>query len=207
MKRKVLALIQYGTSTFYTNTKLATLKQIIYLTTLFFAVNFSYGQNDGPIEITPQVLQKIKADIETKVPAFKQNLSKRELTIDQIEFSLDTFRIEQIVSTRMDIDYSTVGMRATINEKTAAYDKLMNKYYNKLLKALKPEDKQTLVAAQKAWIIYRDAEAKLIGAMIKDEYSGGGTIQPMIATGSYSDLVIKRTIEIFNYFDGIIKDK
>jgi uncharacterized protein YecT (DUF1311 family) len=183
------------------------MKQIIIVTTLFVAMNFAYGQNDGPREITSQDLQKINGDIEKQIPAFKQKLSKRELTPGQIEFSLDTFRIEQLVSKQMDIDYSTVGMRTAVNEKTSSYDKLMNKYYNKLLKALKPEDKQTLVAAQRAWIVYRDAEAKLIGAMTKEEYSGGGTIQSMIATGSYSDLVIKRALEIFNYYDEIVKEK
>ena len=183
------------------------MKQIVLLTTLFVAMHFAYGQNDGPREITPQDLQKINKEIEKQIPVFKQNLAKRELTIDQIEFSLDTFRIEQLVSKRMDIDYSTIGMNATVIEKTASYDKLMNMYYNKLLKVLKPEDKQTLVAAQRAWIAYRDAEAKLIGAMTKEEYSGGGTIQSMIATGSYSDLVIKRTLEIFNYYDEIVKEK
>jgi uncharacterized protein YecT (DUF1311 family) len=183
------------------------MKHIIILTTLFVAMHFSYGQNDGPREITPQDLQKIKAGIEKEIPAFKQNLSKRELTADQIEFSVDTFRIEQLGSKWMEIDYSTVGMRAAVNEKTASYDKLLNRYYNKLLKVLKPEDKQTLIAAQRAWIAYRDAEGKLIGVMTKEEYSGGGTIQSIIATGSYSSLVFKRTLEIFNYYDEIVKEK
>jgi uncharacterized protein YecT (DUF1311 family) len=107
----------------------------------------------------------------------------------------------------MDIDYSTVGMNITVNEMTSTYDKLMNRYYNKLLKILKPEDKKILVTAQKAWITYRNAETKLIGTLTKEEYSGGGSIQSNIATGSYSDLVVKRAIEIFNYYNGVIKDK
>jgi uncharacterized protein YecT (DUF1311 family) len=183
------------------------MKQIFFLSLLFLLGQFSFAQNDGPKEITPQVLQKIKTDVEKLVPAFKKNLSKQDLNADQVEFSVDTFRIEQIVSKRMDIDYSTVGMNITVDEMTTSYDKLMNKYYNKLLKILKPEDKKTLVTAQKTWLAYRDAEAKLIGTMTKEEYSGGGTIQSNIATGSYSDLVVKRAIEIFNYYDGVIKEK
>ncbi len=183
------------------------MKQVLFFSLLLIVGQFAFGQSDGPKEITPQVLQKIKADIEKLIPAFKKNLSTQELTTDQIEFSVDTFRIEQIVSKRMGIDYSTVGMNITVDEMTSSYDKLMNKYYNKLLKILKSEDKKTLVSAQKAWLAYRDAEAKLIDTMTKEEYSGGGTIQTNIATGSYSGLVVKRAIEIFNYYDGIIKDK
>ena len=183
------------------------MRQIILVLILFFVGNFAFGQNDGPKEITPQVLQKLKADIEKQIPSFKQKLSKQELTADQIEFSVDTFRIEQLVSKRLDIDYTTAGMNTAVDEMTSSYDRLMNKYYNKLLKALNPDDKKVLITAQKAWLAYRDAEAKLIGTMTKEEYSGGGTIQSTIATDSYSGLVVKRAIEIFNYYDDLIKDK
>lgn len=183
------------------------MKQTFFFLLLFLSGQSLFAQNDGPNEITPPILQKIKTDVEKLIPAFKKNLSNQDLTTDQIEFSVDTFRIAQIVSKRMDIDYSTVGMNITVNEMTSSYDKLMNRYYNKLLKILKPEDKKILVTAQKAWITYRNAETKLIGTLTKEEYSGGGSIQSNIATGSYSDLVVKRAIEIFNYYNGVIKDK
>ncbi|MBV4357181.1 lysozyme inhibitor LprI family protein [Pinibacter aurantiacus] len=183
------------------------MKRLLLLLSLFCVAHFSFAQDSGPKEITPQVLQKLKADIEKQIPAFKQKLSRENLTADRIEFSLDTFRIEQLVSKRMDVDYSTAGMNMAVEEQTASYDKLMNKYYNKLLKTLKPEDQKVLVSAQRAWLAYRDAELKLIGTMTKEEYSGGGSIQSSIAIGSYSELVVKRAIEIFNYYDGIIKDK
>ena len=183
------------------------MKRLILLTILALAGHVSFGQNDGPKEITPQILQQLKSDIEKQIPAFKQKLSKQDLTAELIEFSLDTFRIEQLVSKRMDIDYSTLGMNITVEEMTASYDRLMNKYYNKLLKALKSDDQKTLINAQRAWLAYRDAEAILIGTMIQEEYSGGGTIRSNIAVSSYAKLVVKRTIEIFNYYDGIIKDQ
>lgn len=183
------------------------MKQVLIIVTLFFVAQFAFGQNEMPKEITPQILAKIKAEIEKQVPAFKQQISKNELSKDEIEFALDTFRIEQLVSKRMNIDYSTTGMNTTVYEMSISYDVLMNKYYNKLLKALRPEDKRILIAAQKAWLAYRDAEDKLISTMTKEEYSGGGTIQSNIATGAYADLIVKRAIEIFNYYDSIIKDK
>lgn len=88
---------------------------------------------------------------------------------------------------------------------TSSYDQLLNKYYNRLLKLLQPQDKTALIAAQKAWLQFRDAESKLIRTLSKDEYSGGGTIQSNIVTNSYADLVVKRCIDIFNYYDNIIK--
>jgi hypothetical protein len=43
--------------------------------------------------------------------------------------------------------------------------------------------------------------------MAKNEYSGGGTIQSTVAAGFYSDLILKRVIEIFTYYDSIKSDK
>lgn len=181
------------------------MKQLLLFAIIISFGHFAFGQNEGPKEITPQVLQKINADIEMQIPALKEELLKLEYTGNLIEFSLDTFRIEQIVTKRMDIDYSTPGMNITISEKTVAYDKLMNRYYNKLLKVLKPADKIVLLATQKAWLAYRDAERKFIGTITKEAYSGGGTIQSNIATIAYSEIVVKRTIDMFNYFDNIVK--
>ncbi|WP_291143123.1 lysozyme inhibitor LprI family protein [Flavobacterium sp. UBA7680] len=106
----------------------------------------------------------------------------------------------------MDIDYSTAGMNITVDELTTGYDKLMNKYYNKLMKSLKPEDKKVLITAQKVWLAFRDSEIKLIGTMTEDQYSGGGTMQSNIRMGQYSSLVVERTIDIFHYYNGIVKD-
>lgn len=170
-----------------------------------FIGNIALGQN-SPKEISPEILKKIKAEVELQIPKLKLKLAKQELNPDEIEFKIDTFQIETIASKRMDIDYSTAGMNITVDELTTGYDKLMNKYYNKLMKALKPEDKKVLITAQKAWLVFRDAEIKLIGTMTEDQYSGGGTMQLNIRMGQYSSLVVDRTIDIFHYYNGIIKD-
>jgi hypothetical protein len=42
--------------------------------------------------------------------------------------------------------------------------------------------------------------------MIKDEYSGGGSIQSTLQVGSYSSLIVERTKDIFNYYNSIVKE-
>jgi uncharacterized protein YecT (DUF1311 family) len=182
------------------------MKKTFSLIAFLFVCYTSYAQNDGPQEVTPQILQKIKANIERQIPAFKQKMSNNGYNPDEIEFAIDTFRIEQLASKRMDIDYSTYSMNEATIELTASYDKLLNKYYNKLLKALKPEDQKILITAQRAWLVYREAEIKLINTMIKDEYSGGGSIQSTLQVGSYSSLIVERTKDIFNYYNSIVKE-
>lgn len=182
------------------------MKSILLLLSILFTGYVALAQVNEPKEITPQLEKKFQADIEKSIPAFKQKLVKKNFSSDQIEFAVDTFRIEELRAMRFDIDYSTMGMTVSMREMAASYDKLLNKYYNKLLKILKPEDKKALISAQKAWMAFRDAEEGLIAILTKDEYSGGGSMQSNIATSTFGALITKRTVEIFNYYDEIIKE-
>jgi uncharacterized protein YecT (DUF1311 family) len=181
-------------------------KSAILIITLSFNL-ISFCQVKEIRELTPAILKSIKTDVNTDAQKFKATLSMNDLTTVQIEFSVDTFKIEQIASKRMDIDYSTAGINSTINDLTASYDILLNKYYQKLLKSLKIEDRKVLIDAQRAWIAYRDSEAKLIWTMKDVEYSRGGTIQSNIATINYNYMVKYRAIEIYSYYESnILKD-
>lgn len=183
------------------------MKHFFVILVLLFSFKHISAQEGGPKEVTPQMLQKINADIQKQIPDLKSSLINQDFNSEQIEFALDTFRIEHLASQKMDIDYSTRGMNLAIKELTDSYDKLLNKYYNKLIKLLNSEDKQVLINAQKAWLVFRDSELKLISTLAKEEYSGGGTIQSNIVSDSYSQIVIQRTKDIFNYYDSILKDK
>ena len=179
----------------------------LYLIVILLTGNRLLAQNDSPREVTPEILLQIQKEVEQEIPTAKQKFSKQGFTKEELEFAIDTFRIEKITTKRIEIDYSTAGMNISVSELTVGYDKLLNKYYNKLLKLLNKDDKKVLIKAQKAWLDYRDAENELMGTMTNDEYSGGGTIQSNIRAGSYCQLVASRTIEIFNYYNAINKEE
>lgn len=179
------------------------MKLFLLLPVLFTGIVHATAQE----ELTPAKLKQILADADKEAAVFKKNLKQGDYSNDWVEFTVDTFRISLVNNKRMDVDFSTQGMNETVMETAAAYDKLLNKYYNKLLNWLKPEDKKVLIAAQRAWIAFRDAEKKLIGVTRKEEYSGGGTIQTNIYTGMYESMVEERAIAIFNYYDELVKEK
>lgn len=179
------------------------MKKVYFLFFLFLSA-FTYAQNNGPKEITPQLLQKIKTDVEKQIPTLRLKLSKDDYNSkDRIEFMIDTFRIEKITEKRMEMDYSTAGMNNAVGDLTTEYDKLLNKYYSQLVKIIKPEDKNTLIKAQRVWISYRDSEQDLINTFTDEKYTGGGTMYSSIRIGHYNNLVKERTITLFNYFDEI----
>jgi uncharacterized protein YecT (DUF1311 family) len=176
------------------------MKQVLFFSILIFLQQISIAQVSSPKEVTAQVLEKIKQDVELQVPNYKLELGQKGFSEEQIEFSVDTFRIEQIASKCIEINYSTAGINAAF-----AYDKLLNKFYAKLVNILEVQDKKVLIAAQKAWLSYRDAEAKLISTMSKDVYTGGGTMQSNITNSNYAALIANRALEIFSHYNRVLK--
>lgn len=153
-----------------------------------------------PADVTPELQKKLKLEIEKEIPKLKQELEEKEINSAQIEFTLDTFRIEQLMEKWIDLDYSDFGMRDAGYAATKLYDSLLNKYYKKLLAVLQNNDKQVLIQAQKAWLSFRDNETKLTETISKEEYTGGGTMQNIVESVKYLTLVKSRTIAIFEHY-------
>ena len=181
------------------------MRLVLFSWMLLFSL-FSFAQAD-PQEITPERLKKIKTEAEKETAEYISKLDTTELIHEEIVFKRETYLLDLMRDKKSDLDYTTYGMNKATTEWADGYDSLMNKYYNRLLKLLSPEDKKVLIAAQKSWLAYRDAEGKLITLMMNDEYSGGGTIQSNIATNNYSLLIVERTNTIFNYYSTIVKTR
>ncbi|MFT3681633.1 MAG: DUF1311 domain-containing protein [Ferruginibacter sp.] len=152
------------------------------------------------VEVTPAMQQKIKLDINKAAEGIKRKLEQEKENAVVVEFIIDTFKIERLMEECINLDYSTAGMRTAGYLAATAYDSLLNKYYKKLLAILKGDDRKVLILAQKAWIAFRDSEEKLTGIISKDEYSGGGTMQLLVESSAYLDLIKNRTIEIFSHY-------
>ena len=70
--------------------------------------------------------------------------------------------IDQAMDAAMERDSSTAGMVNAVSKANKDWDKEMNALYQDLKKTMKPEEWAALVTAQKAWIVYRDAQTKSI---------------------------------------------
>jgi len=158
----------------------------------------SFGQI--PTEVTTELQKKIVQDIEKEISVLKQQLEKEKVNPVEIEFTLDTFSVERFMDKWVEIDYSDLGMRDAGYEGAKLYDSLLNKYYKKLMAVLKGDDKKMLIQAQKAWLVFRDNEIKLIETISKDDYAGGGTMQQLTEASQYVALIKSRAVAIFNDF-------
>lgn len=169
----------------------------------FTLIAFS-GFAQSPKEISNTDLAKLKQEIQNEAQKLRQQLMEEDYLSDfekqiSIDFQIDTFQIEKLLSKRTSIDYSTYGMTEAAYQTEAEYDRLLNKYYLLLLKKLDASDKEILKQSQRNWIQYRDSERKFNNILAKDQYSGGGTIQNVIVASEYVEITRKRVIEIFHY--------
>ena len=180
------------------------MKYIQIIIILVFAHQFGFAQS--PKEITEADLKKLQQEIEKEVVKVRKQLTAKEYSSDfdkqiTVDFKIDTLRIEKLFSKKLEIDYSTAGMVNASYEAEIEYDKLLNKYYQILIKKLDPVDKEIFRKSQKNWIAFRDSERKFNSAISKDEYSGGGTMQRIIVASGYLEITKKRLFEIVDYLN------
>lgn len=138
--------------------------------------------------------------LEQDVLSYQAKLVSEKISPQEIEFRVDTFRVEQAYCRSMKNVLSDFDMSEAAYELAHSYDSLMNKYYRKLAGLLSGKDRQVLVSAQKAWLAFRDNETKLVGVLSKEEYAGGGTIQRLTESNSYLELVKTRTVTLFEHY-------
>jgi uncharacterized protein YecT (DUF1311 family) len=156
-------------------------------------------------DYTLKVKNLLLDSIENESFKLRKQLKSDEEYEKVIQFTIDTFKINQYTKRKMIYFYTTNGMNMVVNEETHRYDSLMNVYYFKLKNELSTKDQQILKIAQLSWLNYRDKELDLIGLLRDEKYSGGGTIQSNLFTGMHNSLVIQRTIELFEHYSGVEK--
>ena len=176
------------------------MKKTLFFFLFIFFKQTLFGQTFESPTITKTVLQKLTRNVDKEADIFKKSITIADNNKEYIDFSVDTFQIEQLARKRSELDYSNSDMNITIYQMRDSYDKLLNKYYKKLLAILKTDDKEILITAQRSWLLFRDNESKLIAVLKKTEYSGGGTIQRILPNGEYLDFLKERVIVLFNYY-------
>lgn len=164
---------------------------------LFLSPFLTNGQSSTGL--TPDLRKNIDKRIEDAAQVKRNQLTALKLSMLEIDFTLDTFRIEQYLIEYIRLDNSDYGMSNAGYEAAKQYDNLLNKYYKKLLATLNTEDKNILTNAQKTWLAFRDSEAKLIGTISKEEYAGGGTMQRLTESSEFLEMVRSRTVSLYNH--------
>lgn len=90
----------------------------------------------------------------------------------------------------------TEHMRSAQGRAYEHWDRELNIEYKELMGHLSAEEKDSLRKAQKAWLVFRDAETEFFWS---ESISGGGTLQPIIVSDYSLELVKTRVCQLSNF--------
>ena len=108
----------------------------------------------------------------------------------------DTMRIEQAVRYFSEQVKTTADMRPMNHFLLDEYDKLLNKYYNRLRGKLSPAQREALLKAQREWLKFRDVEGDFIYKLIIDNY---GRMGPVLIGSDCVELLKNRVFQLYSY--------
>lgn len=171
------------------------MKQLCIFFSLILLNLLTTAQGDFP-EFQKEIKQK--ADIMKEVLEAKRYISDFE-KMNTVGFTIDTFKIEEMLSMRLENDFTSFGMIDAISQAEESYDKLLNTYYQILKKKLNEEDQETLKGAQLNWIKFRDSEKSINVIISMPQYSGGGTMHSITVAYESLQITKRRVLEIYNH--------
>lgn len=156
------------------------------------------------IKLKAQIDDSLRGVVETKVEIeaiqFLSTLDK-DINLRERQFAYDTFKVERALYYYMESDYSTAGSIQAAGEAHNNYDLLLNKYYKLVLKYVKNQDRTILITAQKSWLRFQIEEEKLIDLFTQDRYTGGGSMYLISNVFSKLEILKRRVIDLFLYYD------
>ncbi|WP_300664918.1 lysozyme inhibitor LprI family protein [Fluviicola sp.] len=172
----------------------------------FFSVRLNAQVSDSEME-------SLKADwwLELKKEAHQmiRKMPREEGMSDfadsvQRLFVQDTFVVENILRRQSDKEPTTLGMNKANLFCASEYEKLVDKYFSMLQAKMKKEDVELLLSWQKDWRKLMATEQALIGKLMQEHYSGGGSIHSIEYTARLMNQNKNRLLTIIDYLTHMI---
>ena len=139
-------------------------------------VLFGYGRTSGEGK---QYYHAVNSCLDDYITTrFYSKAFVKSLEEEELEFALDTFRIEEtcrFILSGTGIDDNSYLSRS-FTYRFYAEEYLIYKYYTKVMQLLKEEDKVVLEASQEQWEKSLHADWEVENAVMDEKYTGGGSI-------------------------------
>lgn len=180
------------------------LRFIIY-SYIIISLNYIFGNNIdlSHYDFKKEKEERIQKDYKEGIAKKQGELKKLDISDIERTYMLDCYKIDYAVDLLQYYESSTMGINKALDYGYVEYDKLLNKYYNLYKKQLNKEEKEALLAEQRAWLKLRDIYVdNYIRAHHTHIYviNGGGTMYSNLA--SYESLrFLKERVEIlYQYY-------
>ena len=112
------------------------------------------------------------------------------------DYMLDTFKLNQLYSERMNFAINTIDISAVESDRAIGYQRLIDKYSKLVLANLEPRFKNDWIKAQSDWTKFHTSESNFIPAL----FVGQGTSAINMIGASSTELKVQRLNVIFEYY-------
>lgn len=119
-------------------------------------------------------------------------------------FLEDTFVVENLLRRQLGKESTTLGINKANLACASEYELLVDNYFRILLAKMKDEDKDLLISWQRDWKTLMEKERTLIGKLMQEEYSGGGSIQSIEYTDRLMMQQKNRLLTLIDYLTHLI---
>lgn len=176
------------------------IRSAVLLTCFFISFNLSAQERS---------LKSFEQEYKDAIEAYKKDLEKEayESPWDKsltVEYETDLYKAEKYEIYITGSSGTTLSMLEGKRVAYEYYDMLLNKYYQKLLNRLQPQDQEILKQSQRNWMAFRDSESKLSYLITDFHYSGGGSLEKVTDSARDVEVVKTRLEDIFRYLQRCI---
>jgi hypothetical protein len=164
------------------------------LTVLVSIITFSsYAQ------LTEAQLDRLKFQVDSAGSMLHELLLREGKTKLNATFTVDTFKVESMMSLKMRMDTSKVEQLAAVNEGEIEYSFLLDKYYKVLLGRHDEKGQKSLALAQKKWVKYRDDEIAMTEKFYEEQVGGDQGKKELAKAAEHLELTKERVIELYKH--------
>lgn len=144
-------------------------------------------------------IDSVSKYIDVRAEILRTELSSSYALPIEVEYGVDTFRIESFLRASLELDYSTMGMSLALYNAREAYGLLIEKYVGLLHEELNEEDQSRLRSLQVTWEGFAKSENEFNQYIAIPEYSGGGTIQNLFVADRSLEICRNRVADLVGY--------
>ena len=108
-------------------------------------------------------------------------------------FKKEHAQIQNHIEKMVEKNSTTYGMHEALKTEYEELDKLLNKYYNQLMKTLNDEQKIHLRNSQREWLKFRDKEYEFYSLYY---HAMGGTMWGLVSSENRNAIMLRRIEEI-----------
>lgn len=156
----------------------------------------------GFSQLSDAKLKRLEYQVDSSASLLHEKLLAKSEPLLSTQFTVDTFKVEQLLAKKMAADTSQAERIAAINEAEIEYTFLMEKYYSLLLNIYDEEGKKSIAAAQKKWLKYRDDEIKMTEKLYEEEKKGDLKSKEIAKASENLELTKERVVELYKHISG-----